>query len=379
MRNMNLSDFRRIFPITETDIYLNHAAVSPLSTRVKSAISDSLTRRMSGPVEIFPEFSEEKKRLKENIGRLVNADSSQIAIVSNTSEGLNCLASGLTWKKGDRVLLVENEFPANIYPFLNLKRLGVLIDFVPTREGHIFIEDIEKEISDRTRLFSISFVEFLNGFRNQLGEIGALCKRKNVIFSVDGIQGTGGMPVDVSASGVDFMANGGHKWLMGPMGCGFMYISADLFHQLHPAYVGWLSVKDSWNFFDYRLDLLEDAGRFEIATPNFLGIKGLRISTDILLEAGITAIEQHLLKLGDKLIDGLSAQGFHYIGAAERKNRSGIYSFRTVNEKALFTHLQTQRIHLSLREDIIRFAPHFYNTEAEIDEVLNLCSKFAEK
>lgn len=379
MRNMNLSDFRRIFPITETDIYLNHAAVSPLSTRVKSAISDSLTRRMSGPVEIFPEFSEEKKRLKENIGRLVNADSSQIAIVSNTSEGLNCLASGLTWKKGDRVLLVENEFPANIYPFLNLKRLGVLIDFVPTREGHIFIEDIEKEISDRTRLFSISFVEFLNGFRNQLGEIGALCKRKNVIFSVDGIQGTGGMPVDVSASGVDFMANGGHKWLMGPMGCGFMYISADLFHQLHPAYVGWLSVKDSWNFFDYRLDLLEDAGRFEIATPNFLGIKGLRISTDILLEAGITAIEQHLLKLGDKLIDGLSAQGFHYIGAAERKNRSGIYSFRTVNEKALFTHLQAQRVHLSLREDIIRFAPHFYNTEAEIDEVLNLCSKFAEK
>jgi len=376
---MNLSDFRKIFPITATDIYLNHAAVSPLSTSVKTAINDSLTRRTSGPVEIFPEFIEEKKSLKENIGRLINADSSQIAIVSNTSEGLNCLASGLTWKKGDRVLLVENEFPANIYPFLNLERLGISIDFVPTRQGHIFPEDIENKITPRTRLLSISFVGFLNGFRNQLGDIGALCKKKNVIFSVDGIQGTGGLPVDVTATGIDFLANGGHKWLMGPMGCGFMYISPDLFDRLHPTYVGWLSVKDSWNFSDYRLDLLEDASRFEIATPNFLGIKGLRVSTDILLEAGIPSIEQHLLKLGDRLIDGFSAQGFQYVGAGERQNRSGIYSFRTANEKMLFEHLQTQRVHLSLREDIIRFAPHFYNTESEIDEVLNLCRKFAEK
>jgi len=254
--------------------------------------------------------------------------------------------------------------------------MGVVIDFVPTRQGHIFLEDIEKRITAKTRLLSISFVEFLNGFRNQLADIGALCKKNNIIFSVDGIQGTGGLPVDVTSCAVDFWANGGHKWLMGPMGCGFMYISPDLFDQLQPAYVGWLSVRDSWNFFDYRLDLLQDASRFEIATPNFLGMKGLRVATDILLEAGITEIERHLMKLGERLIEGLSEQGFQYIGAAQGKNRSGIYSFRIANEKELFTYLQEEKVHLSLREDILRFAPHFYNTETEIDEVINLCSKF---
>ena len=376
---MNLADFRKFFPITATDIYLNHAAVSPLSIKVRTAIDDSLMRRSAGPIEIYPEFIEEKSRLKENLSRLINADSRQIAIISNTSEGLNCLASGLEWKKGDRVLLVENEFPANVYPFLNLRRLGVLIDFVPTRHGYIFIEDIEKKITAQTRLLSISFVEFLNGFRNQLADIGTLCQKKNVIFSVDGIQGIGALTLDVNACAIDFLSNGGHKWLMGPMGCGVMYIAPTLFNRLHPAYVGWLSVENSWDFFDYRLDLLDDARRFEIATPNFLGIKGLRISTDLLLEAGVPAIEQHLLQLGDTLINGLSEYDFNYIGASERSNRSGIYSFKTENEKALFNYLREKRIHLSLREDVVRFAPHFYNTESEIDEVLSLCRKFVEK
>jgi selenocysteine lyase/cysteine desulfurase len=143
--------------------------------------------------------------------------------------------------------------------------------------------------------------------------------------------------------------------------------------------VGWLSVKNSWNFFDYQLDLLEDACRFEIATPNFLGIKGLRVSTDLLLEAGIPIIEDHLLKLGEKLISGLSESGFTYIGGSNRENQSGIYSFKTTNEKMLVSFLREAHVHLSLREDVVRFAPHFYNSETEIDEVINLCRNFTKK
>jgi selenocysteine lyase/cysteine desulfurase len=271
---------------------------------------------------------------------------------------------------------VQDEFPANIYPFMKLQKEGVEIDFVPTRYGLIKTEDIEKSIKPQTKLLSISFVEFLNGFRNQLQIIGEICKANHVIFSVDGIQGVGAIPVSVRRCGIDFLSNGGHKWLMGPQGCGFMYITPALFEKLNPAFVGWLSVKDSWNFFDYNLDLVDDGGRFEIGTANVIGIFGLLASSSLLIEAGIAGICDHLLRLGERLIHGLTALNYQYIGSDNREERSGIYSFRVPNEQLLFDHLKQKRVHISLREDVLRFSPHFYNSESDIDQVIRLCKQY---
>jgi selenocysteine lyase/cysteine desulfurase len=372
---MSLSEFRKYFPISSTDIYLNHAAVSPLSTRVVEAMERVLQQRSSGEIEIFREAVEQKKKLKKSLANLIDGTPENIAIIGNTSEGFNWLVQGLDWKKGDRVLLGEDEFPANIYPFLNLEQQGVIIDYVPVRDGFIYVEDIKNKIQSNTKLLSISFVEFLNGFRNQMSDIGSICREKDIIFSVDGIQGVGVLPLSVGQSGIDFLSNGGHKWLMGPQGCGFMYISPLLFKKLKPAFAGWLSVKDSWNFFDYRLDFLDDARRFEIATSNMLGIYGLAASTELLLEAGTANIEKHLLHLGNQLIDKLSDLDFKYIGSNVQKERSGIYSFTCKNEKSLFEHLRNNRVHLSLRNKILRFAPHFYNTTDEIDRVVELLNR----
>ncbi len=372
---MSLSSYRKYFPITTTDIYLNHAAISPLSTKVVEATEQILKMRSSGQIEVFPEAEEEKKKLKKNLADLIDGEPDNIAIIGNTSEGFNWLVHGLEWKEGDRVLLVENEFPANIYPFLNLEQYGVIIDYVPVRDGFIYPEDIENTIKPDTKLLSISFVGFLNGFRNQLSDISRICRERNVIFSVDGIQGVGALPLSVGNSGIDFLSNGGHKWLMGTQGCGFMYISPVLFEKLKPAFAGWLSVKDSWNFFDYRLDFLDDARRFEIATSNVLGIFGLRASTDLLLAAGLANIEKHLFMLGDRLIEELSVLGFKYIGSGNTKERSGIYSFTCGDEKALFEYLQKNRIHISLRNGVIRFSPHFYNTLEEIDRVVEVLNR----
>jgi len=372
---MSLSLFRKFFPICSTDIYLNHAAVSPLSTKVVDAIQRILQKRSSGALEIFNEVLEMKSKLKINIAQLIGAEPDRIAIIGNTSEGFNWLVQGLKWKKGDRVLLVENEFPANIYPFLNLEQHGVIIDYVPVRNGFIYIEDIEKKIHPDTKLFSISFVEFLNGFRNQLNDISKTCRKNNVLLSVDGIQGVGALPLSVRQCGIDFLSNGGHKWLMGPQGCGFMYISSTIFDKLKPAFVGWLSVKDSWNFFDYKLEFLDDARRFEIATSNVLGIYGLFASTDLLLEAGVINIEKHLLNIGNRLIEKLSCLGFKYIGSNNPKERSGIYSLRCEKEKAIFDHLQKNRVHLSIRNNVLRFSPHFYNTIEEIDQVFEILKR----
>lgn len=269
---MDLSTFRQYFPISITDIYMNHAAVSPFSTKVTSAIEQIIQMRSIGKIEVFPEFLEEKKCLKENISKLIKASPDNIAVITNTSEGLNWLVKELKWQAGDRILLVKDEFPANIYPFLNMEEKDVLVDFVPLKNGFVDLEDLLKSIRPETKLLSISFVEFLNGYRNDLNSIGRICRQNDIIFSVDGIQGVGAIPIDVQNFSIDFLSNGGHKWLMGPQGCGFMYIAPSLFERLQPAFVGWLSVKDSWDFLDYHLDFLQDGGRFEIGTANVLGI-----------------------------------------------------------------------------------------------------------
>jgi len=367
---MSLESYRKYFPITKTDIYLNHAAVSPYSTKVVETIEDVLKMRSSGQIEVYPVAVEHKKKLKNNLASLIDGETENIAIIGNTSEGFNWFVQGLEWKPGDRVLLVEDEFPSNVYPFLNLEQQGVIIDFVPVRDGFIYPEDIEKMIQPETKILSISFVEFLNGFRNLLSDISRICHDNDVLLSVDSIQGVGALPLSVRQSGIDFLSNGGHKWLMGPQGCGFMYISPMLFEKLKPAFAGWLSVKDSWNFFDYQLDFLEDARRFEIATPNVLGMFGLSASTDLLLEAGTASIEKHLFTLGDQLIENLSAIGFKYIGSRDPKNRSGIYSFFCENVEAKYKHLRRNKIHLSLRNNVLRFSPHFYNTLDEINRVI---------
>ena len=377
--SVNFKNFRKLFPVTNTDIYLNHAAISPLSSHVVNSISTALSNRSAGSVDTFQVMLGEKEELKKNIGTLIKTDPSCIALIGNTSEGLNWFVNGLHWQKGDRILLVEDEFPANVYPFMNLESLGVEIDFVPTREGMISIDDIEKCITSHTRLLSISFVEFFSGFRNDLEKIGQICDHKNILFSVDGIQGVGAIPLDATAAKIDFLSNGGHKWLMGPMGCGFMYIKPELCSKLRPVFAGWLSVQDSWNFTDYNLDFIEGSGRFEIGTPNFLGIVGARASTNLLVQAGPEKILKHLLSLGDLLIGGLEKAGLKYLGSREEKYRSGIYTFDADRAEELFNYLKDNHVHVSLRQGAIRISPHFYNQPDEINQVTVLCRKFYQR
>lgn len=365
-----------LFPVTQSDIYLNHAAISPFSTHVLQAINFALTERSTGVIDTYQQGLEEKDKLKSNLAALIHGKKEHIALITNTSEGLNWFVNSLRWQPGDRILLVEGEFPTNIYPFMNMERRGIEIDFVPLRSGAILLEDIEKMITGKTRLLSISFVEFFTGFRNDLKTIGQLCKSKKVLLSVDGIQGVGAIPLNVEEAQIDFLANGGHKWLMGPMGSGFMYLRPEIIQQMDPVFAGWLSVKDSWNFLDYRLDFLDDAARFEMATQNYLGICGLRAATDLLVENNPDNTFRHLLELGDRMITGLRELGMEYIGSEERAHRSGIYTFKTNKAEDLTAYLKKQKIQVSLRNGAMRVSPHFYNSLDEIDQLISQCRHF---
>ncbi|MFC2088633.1 aminotransferase class V-fold PLP-dependent enzyme [Calditrichota bacterium] len=379
---MDLSKVEELFPITKTDVYLNHAAVSSFSINVINSLNDYFERRSKGDVDTYPYLVEVRQQLKKNIGILINGQPENVAIITNTSEGLNWLANGLKWNSGDRILLTDYEFPSNVYPFLNLKRFGVEVDFVKNRYGKILLEDIDSAITPKTKLLSISFVEFLNGFRNNLYEIGKICKAKDIVFSVDGIQGIGALQFDVQKFGVDFVSNGGHKWLMGPQGCGFMYISPELHTKLTPIFAGWLSVKDSWNFLDYQLDFLDDASRYEIGTMNATGVVGLQAATDILVNVNPEQIENHLISLGKYLIDSMLDMGFSFNGTEKIEERSGITSFVYKNShkiEGLFKLLKKNRIHISVRNGALRISPHFYNKKSDIDMLVKTCKTYLNK
>jgi selenocysteine lyase/cysteine desulfurase len=365
--------WRNFFPVTNHSVYVNHAACSPLSTRVRSALDQLLEASSTDAVDNFPKWVETREHLRILVGRLIQAPVSRIAFVKNTSEGLNILANGLSWKPGDRIILADCEFPSNVYPFLNLKKRGVEIDFVKNRNGFLYPGDFEKIITPRTRLLSVSFVEFVNGFRNDLEALGEICRKNNIIFCVDSIQGLGAVPLDISSCPIDFLSNGGHKWLMAPAGIGFIYVSDDLMRRIDPSNVGWLSVKEAWNFFDYKLDLLDDARRFELATENWLGVYGLNASLELLLEAGIENIFEHLRTLHKILSEGLAETGMIVASSSEEKHRSGILSFRSPRAeetKFIFDFLAKNHIIASYREGLIRIAPHFYNTEVEMKQIL---------
>ncbi|HPR64093.1 MAG TPA: aminotransferase class V-fold PLP-dependent enzyme [Thermoanaerobaculia bacterium] len=365
--------FRSLFPAYSEGVYVNHAAVAPFSTTVRETLLDYWSRRSRIPVDVYPELVELKTRFRNLMARLIGArDPGMVAFLPNTGEGLNIVARGIPWKEGDRILLNPIEFPANIYPFMNLENLGVILDWVEPVNGRILPDEIARRITPRTRLFSISHVQFSNGFRADLAEIGSLCQEQGIWFVVDGIQGVGVAPMDVDTWGVDALSAGGHKWLMWPMGTGFLYTSPRLFKTMQPAYAGWLSVKDAWNFLDYKLDLADSAERFEHGTMNFIGLVVACQVLETFLELGIAAIHERIMNLTEQLIQGTAARGMECISPGKRSERSGIVSYRIPDAEGVVQSLQKHNIWAAARSGILRFSPHCTNTPEDIEQILSI-------
>ncbi|MBN2366832.1 MAG: aminotransferase class V-fold PLP-dependent enzyme, partial [Calditrichaeota bacterium] len=299
-----------------------------------------------------------------------------IALVSNTSAGLNILALGLEWKAGDRILLNDFEFPANVIPFTNLQRLGVSVDFVKHRNGIIDPDDLQKAIRPQTRLLSISFVEFLNGFRNDLAAISSICREHDIIFSVDAIQGLGALRMDMNQLGIDFLASGGHKWLMWPAGLGVVYISPRIFPRLYPAQAGWMGLETPFDFFNYTQPFADSAQRFEPGSMNTMAMITATATLDMMLNIGIDTIEEKILTNTEFLICSLQEAGFEIFGDVNIKHRSGIVTFFHSKAEELFNYLRDRRVFVSLRDRKIRISPHFYNNHDDLAELISLIKKY---
>ncbi len=372
---------RSLFPYLSTGlVYLNHAATSPLSTNVVAAMQLHLDRRSSGPVETYAEDAKFVPTLRDQVSRFVGAEGPErIALFGNTSDALNVVVSGLRWSSGDRVILNDMEFPANVYPYLALRRHGVEIDTIACPGNIITPDMIASAITPRTKVVALSAVQFLAGYKPDLPTIGDLCRSKGILFFVDGIQAVGATVIDVQQMKIDMMAAGAQKWLMGPQGTGFLYLSEAVQEMVDQQHLGWLSVETPWDFRDYSQPLAGTARRYELGTWNMAGLKGMSAALSTLLDIGRENLEERIRYLTGLLLDRLvQLRDLTIISPREPEHRAGIVTFRAgdgATAQRIFDALLAERITISIREGLLRISPHFYNVEEELERCVDVLRK----
>jgi selenocysteine lyase/cysteine desulfurase len=361
------------FPVTRECAYLNHAGVGPLPRRAAEAMSRLAETVSRTGDRVWLDRMREVERVRGLAARLLGARAaSEVAFVENTSTGLSLVAEGLDWQPGDNIVGAALEFPSNVYPWMNLARRGVEYHQVPERDGRIDPDELLNLCDGRTRMLALSWVQYASGFRSDLVRLGAACRERGILFVVDVIQGLGVLPLDVEAAGIDVAAASGHKWLLGPEGAGLLYVSNRVVEQLRPVRTGWRSPQDPFQWTDYDLTWNEGAKRFESGTLNAFGIVALGASLDILLEAGIEAIEPRVLALADRAARGMQDLGFTLVSSRQPGETSGIVTAtHPRHEAGVFVKaLAGKDVVLAARAGRLRFSPHFYNTEEEIDRGL---------
>ena len=298
------------FPVRENLVYLNHAAVSPLSKPSADAmkyLADDCLR--FGSLH-YDQWLAAYDGLRKSAARLVNCDPSEIALMKNTSEGIATVAMGLDWRPGDRIVAFHEEFPANFFPWKRLEAKGIAVTWLSVNDP---LDRID-EACRGARLLSISFVQFLSGFRAPIQAIGEICHRNRCIYMVDAIQGMGAFPIDVQACRIDALAADGHKWMMGPEGCAILYINRDLQDHVEPVEFGWTNVAKYNDYASRDMGLRPDAGRYEPGTLNTIGCFGLRAAIDFLLEVGVGEIGPVVQNLGDRIAAGVEGKGYEVLG-----------------------------------------------------------------
>ncbi len=374
---MDWSRYRPEMPITQRWAFFDHAAVAPITARAQKAINEWAADMADNGDVMEHRWVQRIEEVRGLAGRLLDADPVDIAFIKNTSEGIGIVAEGFPWKPGDNIVTAAEEYPANIYPWMNLASRCVEFRTVPSRDGRIWLDDIRSAIDSRTRLVSLSFVEFASGFRNDLDAVGSLCRERGIYFFLDAIQGLGAFPLSVRHTPVDFLAADGHKWLLGTEGAGIFYIRRDLVDMLHAVGVGWNSVIGARNFGKIDFRLKPNAGRWESGSLNVGGIAALGASVEMLLEIGIPTIAERVTELTDYLCERAAGIGVEVYSSRKPEDKSGIVSLVApgTDPIQLVRSFKKEGVVINQRAGRLRISPHFYNSHAEIDRLMDLLQK----
>ncbi len=355
--------------------YLNHAAVAPWPRRAAEAAQAFATENVLSGARNYPTWLGTERRLRERLQRLLNAPSSaDIALVKNTSEALSFVAFGLDWQAGDQVLISDEEFPSNRVVWEALSRFDVEV-----RQISLAGSDPEGALlaacGPRTRLLSVSAVQYASGLRLDLARLGQGCRQRNVLFCIDAIQQLGALPFDVQAYACDFAMADGHKWLLGPEGLGVFYCRNELREQLKLHEYGWHMLEHAGDYQRQDWQPAHSAKRFECGSPNMLGAMTLEASLSLLEEVGMVQVAKSLNERVQALQDGLQRMpGCQLHSPVEAERRAGIITFSLAgwDNQLLHKRLLDKQVICAQRGAGIRFSPHFYTPETVIEETLAL-------
>jgi len=364
---------RSLFPHAAHVAYLEHAALAPLALPVTAAVQRFLAER-SGPVpNDIPSHFAAYERVRAGAAALIGAPVEHVELAPSTSWGLNLLALGYPWQPGDRVAVPACEFPANAFPWLQLSRFGVEVDLVPHTRGVVTVEDIEAALTSRTRLVAVSWVQYLSGYRLDLERLAEVVHAAGALLSVDATQGLGALQLDVAVAGVDFMAAGAQKWLLAMQGAAIVYVAPALQERLAPIR-GWLNGPMAPDEeMDFAGALHPDARRFRVTAPAMEPVIALDASLAMLRDAGAPAVEHAVVGSATRLARGLDRAGLRRYGADEVS--SGIVTFDHPDPAGAHAALREAGVHASVRNRRLRFSPHAYNDDDEIDLAIDVLSK----
>jgi cysteine desulfurase / selenocysteine lyase len=361
------------FPVIDRHIWMHHAAISPWPAKVSAAMADFVADNASrGPLG-YGQWLATETRLRERAAQLLGAESADdIALVANTTTGLNRIARGIDWRQGDSVVFPASEFPSNRLPWLALERIGVMpraveLDSVDPERSLI------QAIGPSTRVLSVSSVQYDTGLRLDLERLGSACARHGVMFCIDAIQHLGALPLDVNQVGADFVVAGSHKWMLAPEGVAIFWSHPEARAALEVVDPGWRMFPDPFNFDRPDWQPSASARRFEPGTLNTAAIHGLEAALEVLLEFGDQAMGDALQDRTDQLSESLQAMaGIELISPLERQRRAGIVSFMIdgVHAKTILARLTLNDIHAAVRGPWIRLSPHFYTPQTQIEQTV---------
>ncbi len=357
--------------------YFNVAFSNPMPKSVLHAVRGFLRETVYGTIK-KDEWTLMADRVRQELSRLIGGEPRNVIFTKNTTEGINIVAQGLPWQPGDNIVCNDQEHPANLYPWLNLKRRGVEVRIVKAEEFRLPVDLVWSEVDEQTRVVTISHVQYNSGFRADLAELGRRCREAGIRFVVDGIQSLGLMKFDVEEWNIDAVACGGHKCLLGPYGIGFLYCSDRLLGEMRPVYVGMSPALKLERTGEWAIEVDQDDGRrFEFGNLNFPAIFGLHQALCLIRKAKVERIEEHVIHLSGLMDQGLKRLGYRVISPSGPGERSGIVSIKVGDPKAMRDHLAEDEVIASrMSAGFIRFSVAGFNNEEDVDRLLGSASRF---